>query len=183
MEQRLQDATTQGARVIVVRAGDFFGPRAGNNWFSQALVKPNQPLKKVSRPGRVGIGHQWAFLPDVARTMVTLINQRDTLPSFARFHMEGHWDADGTQMTDAIFRVARRHGLHPKVSAFPWWQTKLLAPLIPTLREMQEMRYLWERPLRLNGNLLKATIGHEPHTPLDEAVELTLKGLGCIESD
>ncbi len=183
MEQRLQDATTQGARVIVVRAGDFFGPRAGNNWFSQALVKPNQPLKKVSRPGKLGIGHQWAFLPDVARTMVTLIHQRNSLPSFARFHMEGHWDADGTQMTAAICRVARQHGLHPKVSAFPWWQTKLLASLIPTLREMQEMRYLWDRPLRLNGNLLKAAIGHEPHTPLDEAVELTLKGMGCIASD
>jgi nucleoside-diphosphate-sugar epimerase len=36
LERRLQAATARGARVIIVRAGDFFGPRAGNNWFSQA---------------------------------------------------------------------------------------------------------------------------------------------------
>lgn len=34
LEQRLRDATERGARALVVRAGDFFGPRVGNNWFS-----------------------------------------------------------------------------------------------------------------------------------------------------
>ena len=39
---------------IVLRAGDFFGPGAGNNWFSQALVKPGRPLTRVSVPGAPG---------------------------------------------------------------------------------------------------------------------------------
>ena len=33
MERRLEQASRQGARVLIVRAGDFFGPKAGNNWF------------------------------------------------------------------------------------------------------------------------------------------------------
>ncbi len=32
LERRLQAAAAQGVRTIIVRAGDFFGPRAGNNW-------------------------------------------------------------------------------------------------------------------------------------------------------
>src|SRR5258707_6238596 len=40
------------------------------------------------------------------------------LKSFAVFHMEGHWDDDGTQMIDAIRRNARNPRI--KVAAMPW---------------------------------------------------------------
>nr|WP_316639843.1 NAD-dependent epimerase/dehydratase family protein [uncultured Roseateles sp.] len=183
LEQRLQAASRQGARVIIVRAGDFFGPRAGNNWFSQGLIKPSQPVKTVSEPGRAGIGHQWAYLPDVARTMVELLARRDRLEPFARFHMAGHWDADGRQMSEAISRVvARRTGVAPKVSAFPWWLVTLVSPFVATLREMMEMRYLWRTELRMDNAKLVAALGREPHTPLDQAVEAALIGMGCLEA-
>ena len=29
-----------GVRTLIVRAGDFFGPHAGNNWFSGGLIAP-----------------------------------------------------------------------------------------------------------------------------------------------
>ncbi|WP_010094619.1 NAD-dependent epimerase/dehydratase family protein [Burkholderia ubonensis] len=180
LERRLQDAAERGVRTIVVRAGDFFGPRAGNNWFSQGLVKPGQPLGAVSLPGRRGVGHQWAYLPDVARAMVELIARRETLAPFARFHLAGHWDADGTEMAQAIRRVAQRHGVRPALRRFPWWLVRAASPFVPTLRELLEMRYLWREPVRLDNARLIAVLGREPHTPLDAAVEATLVGLGCL---
>jgi nucleoside-diphosphate-sugar epimerase len=45
-----------------------------------------------------------------------------------------------------------------------------------------EMRYLWRVPLRMDNARLRAVIGAEPHTPLDEAVEATLVGLGCLRA-
>ncbi|KVL18749.1 NAD-dependent epimerase/dehydratase family protein [Burkholderia ubonensis] len=180
LERRLQDAAARGVRTIIVRAGDFFGPRAGNNWFSQGLVKPGQPLGAVSLPGRRGVGHQWAYLPDVARAMVELIARRETLAPFARFHLAGHWDADGTEMVQAICRVAQRHGVRPALRRFPWWLVRAASPFVPTLRELLEMRYLWREPVRLDNAQLTAVLGREPHTPLDAAVEATLVGLGCL---
>ncbi|KWI74589.1 NAD-dependent epimerase/dehydratase family protein [Burkholderia ubonensis] len=180
LERRLQDAAERGVRTIIVRAGDFFGPRAGNNWFSQGLVKPGQPLGAVSLPGRRGVGHQWAYLPDVARAMVELIARRETLAPFARFHLAGHWDADGTEMAQAICRVAQRHGGRPALRRFPWWLVRAASPFVPTLRELLEMRYLWREPVRLDNARLIAVLGREPHTPLDAAVEATLVGLGCL---
>ncbi len=182
MERRLQAATHESAcRVIVVRAGDFFGPKAGNNWFSQGLVKPDQPVTAVSLPGKPGVGHQWSYLPDVARTMVQLIERRDTLAPFASFHTAGHWDADGRQMAEAIQRVVARHGgATPKLRAFPWWLTTLVSPLVPTLRELREMKYLWREPVRMSNERLISALGREPHTPLDEAVEAALGGMGCL---
>lgn len=182
LERRLEAATRRGARAIIVRAGDFFGPRAGNSWFSQGLVKPGRPVTRVAQPGDRGVGHQWAYLPDVARTMVELLDLRDTLPAFSRFHMDGHWDADGTAIAAAIARVvARRNGTTPKLGAMPWWLLRLIAPFQATLRELLEMRYLWRKPVRMDNRRLVATLGREPQTPLDEAIESTLEGLGCLE--
>jgi nucleoside-diphosphate-sugar epimerase len=181
LERRLREATQQGARVIIVRAGDFFGPRAGNSWFSQGVPKPGRPVAVVTLPGDRGVGHQWSYLPDVARTMVELLARRERLEPFANFHMSGHWDADGTQLATAIQRVvARRTGKVPTTRTFPWWLVRFASPFVATLRELLEMRYLWRQPVRMRNARLLAVLGREPHTPLDEAVEATLVGVGCL---
>ncbi|ALX15448.1 hypothetical protein P350_28780 [Burkholderia cepacia JBK9] len=180
MERRLQDASEHGVRAIVVRAGDFFGPHLGNSWFSQGLIKPGRPVAAISVPSR-GIGHQWSYVPDVARTMLELIERRETLEPFARFHLGGHWDEDGTQMALAVQRVAQRHGMRPALRNLPWWIVWAAAPFVTTLRELLEMRYLWREPIRMDNARVTAVLGREPVTPLDTAVEATLAGLGCLK--
>ena len=135
----------------------------------------------VNLPGDRGVGHQWSYLPDVARTMVKLLAHRDRLEPFANFHMSGHWDADGTQFAASIRRVVtRRSGRAPAIRKFPWWMVRLASPFVTTLRELLEMRYLWRQPVRLTNARLLAVLGREPQTPLDDAVEATLVGLGCL---
>lgn len=181
MERRLAVASEDGVRVIVLRAGDFFGPTAANSWFSQALVTPGKPLTSITYPGQAGIGHQWAYLPDVAETMLRLVDRRDRLPNFATFHMTGFWDDDGTKMVAAIRRVTGRSDL--RVKSFPWWILPLAAPFVTFLRELREMRYLWKEPLRMPNTRLVETIGAEPWTPIDTAVQATLAALGCLPAD
>lgn len=178
MERRLKDASEAGVGVIIVRAGDFFGPGAANNWFSQGLVKPGKPLGAISYPGREGIGHQWAYLPDVAETMIRLVERAEDLPPFAVYHMQGFLDRNGTEMIAAIRRVVGKPAL--PVRAFPWWLIDLASPFVPLFRELRKMRYLWREPLRMPNERLLAVLGEEPHTPIDEAVATTLRGLGCL---
>ncbi|HEM7902420.1 NAD-dependent epimerase/dehydratase family protein [Burkholderia orbicola] len=179
LERRLQDASAHGVPAIVVRAGDFFGPQLGNSWFSQGLVKAGRPVAAISVPSR-GVGHQWSYVPDVARVMVELIERRETLEPFARFHLGGHWDEDGMQMALAVQRVAQRHGMRPALRDFPWWLVYVAAPFVTTLRELLEMRYLWREPIRMDNARVTAVLGREPVTPLDTAVEATLAGLGGL---
>ena len=178
MERRLRAAAEAGTPVLIVRAGDFFGPKAVNNWFSQGLVRPGKPVTAVSYPGKRGIGHQWAYLPDVAETMVELLERVDTLDTFAVFHMEGHWDADGTQMIAAI----REASGNPDVKArrFPWLLMRMLSPFVPLFRELAEMRYLWTTPTHMGNDRLIKILGAEPRTPLSIAVRETLAGMGCL---
>jgi len=56
----------------------------------------------------------------------------------------------------------------------------LAAPFVEMVREMLEMRYLWEADLLLENAKLVAALGEEPHTPLDLALRTTLMGQGCL---
>src|SRR5450830_1538719 len=173
-------AVDQGATIVLPGTVYNYGPDA----FAQLQEdSPQQPVTRVSLPGRTGIGHQWSYLPDVARAMVELLERRDTLEPFARFHLAGHWDADGTQMAQAIQRVVtRRMGVSPQLQAFPWWLITLASPFNATLRELREMKYLWNEAVRMGNRRLTEVLGHEPHTPLEQAVEATLEGMGCLGS-
>lgn len=181
MEERLRAACDTGVRVLVVRAGDFFGPRLGNSWFSQGLIKPGKPVRSVLYPGRAGVGHAWAYLPDLADTMVRLAGQEAQLAPFESVHFRGHWDADGAQMIGAIRRVAG--GAAMTVRQLPWWALRLAAPLVPVFGEMAEMRYLWREPFELDNSKLLGLLGSETHTPLERAVRAALAGMGCTDRD
>lgn len=178
METRMRRLADDGGRALILRAGDFFGARAGNSWFAQAMVRAGGPLRAVTLPGRPGVGHQWAYLPDLAATLLALVERDADLPSFARFHFAGHWDADGMGMADAVRRVAGRPDL--PVKRLNWPLLRLAGLFVPTLGEIAGMRYLWEQPLRMPGDRLAAFLGAVPHTCLDRAVADTLAGLGCL---
>jgi nucleoside-diphosphate-sugar epimerase len=175
MERRLAVAVEAGtAQALILRAGDFFGPGAGSSWFSEAMVKPGRRPRVIRNPAKLGIGHQWAYLPDLAETMVQLI-EHDALPKFARFHMDGHWDEDGRQMAAAIVRALGQPDV--PVRPLPWWLLSMIAPLAPDVKDLVELKYLWERPVRLCNRRLVATLGREPHTSLDDAVRRTLSSI------
>ncbi len=186
LERRLQAATRDGdgdgggCSVLVVRAGDFFGPRPGNNWFSQGMVKPGKAVASIAYPGAPGVGHAWAYLPDVADTMVRLLEQGARLKAFETFHVRGHWDGDGTAMIDAIDSIVAAAGRRVTVRRMPWFVLRLLAPVVPLFRELAEMRYLWQQPYELDNARLLAFLGSETRTPLVQAVACSLAGLGCL---
>lgn len=177
MEQRLRAASERGVPVLIVRAGDFFGPGANNNWFSQGLIKPGQKITSITNPGKAGVGHQWAYLPDVAETMGQLLDRRSELESFAVYHMDGFWDANGRHMPAVIERVI---GHHVAMKSMPWWFLRLASPLVPIFRELSEMRYIWKTPLRMSNAKLVAFLGSEPRIQVDEAVRATLVDLKCL---
>ncbi|MNN85735.1 hypothetical protein D3C81_2030590 [compost metagenome] len=76
--------------------------------------------------------------------------------------------------------VEHAEGATPAVRRFPWWLMALASPFVATVRELREMRYLWQTPLAMDNARLLAVLGQEPHTPLDEAVRATLAGMGNL---
>ena len=178
MEERLRQAASEGTPVLIVRAGDFFGPRGANSsWFSQGLVKPGRPVRAVTYPGKHDASHAWAYLPDLAATIVRLLDRSADLQTFEVFHFAGHSFQRGIELAHATRNAAGMP--NAPIRRFPWFAIYVLAPFLETFREMLEMRYLWSRSLLLDNRKLVAFLGSEPHTPLNEALRTTLAGLEC----
>jgi nucleoside-diphosphate-sugar epimerase len=174
MELQLQKASLQGVRSIVVRAGDFFGPGAGNSMLTQGMLRSPATARSMFYPGPQEVGHAWAYLPDLADTMVRLVEAQRTLRAYEVFHFRGHWFERGVEMADRVREVP---GLNiRKIKPFPWWAVRLTAPFVNVCHEMLEMRYLWQVPLQLDNAKLHATIGAETHTPIASALAATLGG-------
>lgn len=176
MEQRLAAASRAGVRTLVLRCGDFIGPRAGSTWFGQGVVQPGKPVKSLRYPADYAHHHAWAYLPDVAETIALLLEH--DLADFDVYHFGGYW-LDGHAMADAVRRTTQNP--HVALRRFPWWLTAVLAPFMETLREMRKMRYLWKETIQLDDAKLVARLGGKPYTPIDVALRETLTGLGCIK--
>jgi nucleoside-diphosphate-sugar epimerase len=175
LERRLEDASAD-CPALVLRAGDFFGPDVRSSWFAQALVTPGKPVRRLIHPGR-GVGHSWAYLPDLAEAFARLMDRADRLAAFERVQFGGVWDADGTVVPTAIRAAIGRDVPEYR---FPWWLMRLLAPFGGFPAAVREIEPFWQHPVRLDNRRLVALIGEEPHTPLDAAVRETLVGLGCL---
>lgn len=178
MEARLEAASKRGVRVLILRAGDFFGPHTISSWLGQGMVTPGKPVKSVLYPGKRDAAHAWAYLPDFAETTVRLLDRETDLATFARFHFGGHQFARGVEIAERVGIVAR--GRKTPINGMPWFAVVALSPFVPLFRELSEMRYLWQRSHELDNSRLVAFLGEEPHTPLDQALRVSLEGLGCL---
>jgi nucleoside-diphosphate-sugar epimerase len=167
-------------RSVILRAGDFFGGGTGV-WFDD-VVTAGIAKGKLAYPGTPTLAHAWAWLPDMARALVGLC-ELDTLPDVVDVPFEG-FTLTGTQLMEALEAVARGAGLggaRPfKRGGAPWWLMRALAPVVPILREVVEMRYLWETPHRLDGSALARWLPGFRSTPLPVALRASLAELGRL---
>ena len=177
VERRLRAASEDGLKVLLLRAGDFFGPAAPGalDWLVQHA---KGRVTGVFQPGPGNVGHAYAYLPDLAETMARLVDHEDRLGRFEVFHFRGHYLERNAAFGEAIRRVTGDPKL--PLRAFPWIVVTAAAPFNETFRELLEMRYLWRRPIGLANARLVGFLGEEPHTPLDQALAASLADMGCL---
>jgi nucleoside-diphosphate-sugar epimerase len=178
MENRLRVASAGGAKVLIVRAGDYFGPAAPNSGLGWLTTRRGGRLTGVYATGPADVGHAWAYLPDLAETTARLLDREAELADFEVFHFKGHWLDRAEMLAASIRRVTERPKL--PIRPFPYWMVIALSPFVETFRELLEMRYLQRRPIGLDNTKLKAFLGAEPHTSLDVAIRATLEDMGCL---
>lgn len=181
MEQMLATASDRrGLRVLIVRAGDFFGGSGPGAWMERVMIRPGKPVRSVTYPGDPDTGHLWAYLPDLGETFARLAEREADLARFETFHFGGHYLPRGRAMAEAIAEASGRSGV--KIRRLPWVALRAMALFDQTARELLEMRYLWFEDIRTDNRKLLDFLGEEPHTPLDEALRRTLASLGCLPS-
>jgi nucleoside-diphosphate-sugar epimerase len=170
IESIFEQATKRGARVIIVRAGDYIGPRLDNSWLSMMTSRVGKG-GRIFDPATPGVPHAWAYLPDVVRAGVLLLEKRSELAPFESFHFEGY-SVDTGRLIEAVRSAAGDPARG--VFRFPWWVLKAASPFSAMVRLILSVRYLWDEPVILDGSKLKRTLPRFSVTPLEEAVMASL---------
>lgn len=166
VEQALQAAAARGdSQVLVVRAGDFYGPQSRGDWFDQVILR-EAGKGKLAVLGAPGVGHAWAYLPDLGRAFEKLAWHRAELADFEVFHFAGNF-VTPEQMADAVASAAP---VPLRQKRFPWALLTALGLINPVLRAVASMGYLWQHPMELTDPRLDAILGPDFSTPFAAAV-------------
>ena len=169
MERAYEDAAVDGVQTIVLRGGDFMEGKDTGNWFESHMVNKIE-TGSMLYPGNLDVVHAWAFLPDMARAMVHLADVREDL---ARFEDVGF---DGFSLTGEQLKrlVEKASGQTLKVRSMPWGIMRLLSIFQPMIREVLEMRYLWDKPHQIDGSKLQKLAPNFRPIPIEEAIAIAI---------
>lgn len=169
MEAAYRAAAGDGVRTIVLRAGDFIEGKATGNWF-ESYIANKVDKGQVMYPGPRDVVHAWAYLPDMARAMAGLADKRMAFAPFEEFGFGGY-AVTGNQLIAAMERALEKK---LKVGGMPWAMLRIVALFNPQVREVLEMRYLWQTPHAIDGAKLAAALPGFRPTPFDEAIAVAL---------
>lgn len=157
----------------MLRAGDFFGPTVRNGLVDRIFGRAahGRPIEAL---GRLDVPHQWAYVPDLARLAADLIEIADRLAPFDVVHFAGRV---ARRQRDFLELVAHAAG-HPDlaVRTVPWWLVRLMGLYDAQLRELMELRYLFDDAVTLDDPRRRELLPDFVPTPLETAVRETVAG-------
>jgi len=150
MEQRLKKASEFGARISIVRAGDFIGERT--QWLEMILKKKKSGAFTFRSPHDSDHKHYWSYLPDLCANTAAIIEQNES-----QFEV---WHDPGLVLSQKDWLGAfERNGIKLNITSFPWWFYSLVAVFVPLVKEVMGMKYLWDKELILDGSKMKKALG------------------------
>ncbi len=169
IENMIVDASDKGLRTTIMRFGDFFGPDVvTSNWFNVCTKAIDK--NKLMFAGDANMPHTWAYLPDAAKAFAQIAELRLTendSPKHIVLPFSGHVFSFGE--LQCVFENIK--GQPVKVSLVPWRFFSVLGWVLPFMRELVSMRYLWQHDIRMDGHALNEFLGAAPdHTSLKQAV-------------
>jgi nucleoside-diphosphate-sugar epimerase len=158
------------ARVAALRAPDFYGPGVGLSFLGDTSIGKLAQGKPAIFVGSPGVLHDYAYVPDIARAVTTLL----AAPESA-FGQAWHMPCAPTQTTRDILQIAADTlDVKLRISAMPAWMLGPSAMFSPFLRELKEMRFQWDRPYQVDASRFKAAFWSDV-TPFETGVPETAR--------
>jgi nucleoside-diphosphate-sugar epimerase len=159
-------------RITEVRGSDYVGPGAESH-LGQRVVPRLLAGRKASVIGSADQPHTWTYTRDMARMLVVAAGDER---AWGRA-----WHAPSNPprtQREAVGDLARVAGVPPVgVSVAPAAALRLLGLVNPTVRELEETLYQFQRPFVMDSTAAQQTFGLAP-TPWPEVLEATLRSYG-----
>jgi nucleoside-diphosphate-sugar epimerase len=156
------------ARVAALRPPDFYGPGVGLSYLGDTSIGRLAQGTPAVFVGSPDVLHDYAYVPDIARAVATLLTAPDSA-----FGQAWHMPCAPTRTTrDILQTAADALGVRLRISAMPAWMLGPSAVFSPFLRELKEMRFQWDRPYQVDASRFEAAFWSDV-TPFEFGVRET----------
>ena len=151
-----QEAHTAGrVKAVAVRAADFYGPDVPTSVLSAYGVEKLVAGKAAQVPYSPDHPHDFTYVPDFARALVTLADAPDDAYGQA-------WNvpnAPTRSLRELLTPAASIASVKPKIQVLPGWLIPILALFQPILGEIKEMAFQTDRPYRVDASKYQKRFG------------------------
>lgn len=157
------------ASVCAVRASDFYGPDTPTSVVSAYGVAPLLAGKSALIPYNCDFPHDYAYVPDYARAIVTLVDAPDDAYGQA-------WNvpnAPTRTLRNLLALAAEIAGVPLRVRVVPSWAQPILGLVAPPVYELVEMRFQTDRPYLVDASKFIARFGWSA-TPFEQGLAETV---------
>src|SRR5262245_11169648 len=157
--ERMWEAHRRGeVRATTGRASDFYGPGGTLTHLGDQFWRPVIAGKR----GRVTVDpdaiHTYHYIPDGAAGLATLGLAGED--AYGRSWMLPCMPADS--MRALVARFSRELGREIGLMTIPRTVVKMLAVVVPFLREIDEMLYQWQEPFVIDDRRFRGRFGQAP---------------------
>lgn len=171
-EQMIFSGRWTKARAMVVRLPDYYGPTANQASYLGGTLEAIAEGKMAFFIGDMEVPREYVYLPDAAIMVAELAGRDDAYGQ--------NWNIPGSAILSGheIVRIARQaSGLKKPVLPLGRTGLSLLGLFVPVMKEVVEMLYLTEEPLRLSGAKYERHIGPIPATKPEDGIAATIREL------
>ncbi len=155
-------------RATIARASDFVGPLVTGSHLGDRVVPRVLAGKGVQLLGSLDQPHSFAYMPDVARTLVALGSDERAWGRV--WHVPS---APAVTQREAVQRLAQLAGTTVKIGTLSPALLRVAGLVVPMLRELRGTAYQFEEPFVIDAAETEQAFGITA-TPLDEALAATL---------
>lgn len=156
-------------RAVAVRASDFYGPDVPTSVISAFGVARLLAGKAALVPYSPDFPHDFTYVPDFARALVTLMDAPDDAYGQA-WHVP---NAPTRTLREVLKLAAARIQVPARIQVLPRAFAILLGLFRRDLRELTEMRFQWDRPYLVDTSKFAERFWHNA-TPFEDGLDATI---------
>ena len=157
-------------RWAALRAPDFYGPGVGRSHIGDTglgLVAQGKAANLLMAPDQP---HAFAYVPDIARAAVTLLDAPDDA-----FNQVWHVPCAPARTARQLLQLgADAVGHKLKILAIPGPLLTILGAVIPFLGEYAEMQFTWNRPYHVDARKFSRRFWNDA-TPFEVGIPQTVR--------
>lgn len=166
-----QRASAAGrVRFAALRGPDFYGPGVTRSVLGDTGLAALAKGKAAMWLHDADMPHDFAYVPDYARAVVSLLEAPDDA-----FGQAWHVPCAPIRPPRALLAMgAKALGVPLKLRTLPFWMMKPLGLFVPELAELPEMRFVWDRPYRVDASKFASRFWSDP-TPFEVGIPLAAR--------